>query len=124
MANEQPMNSLQYWLPGPKETLGTIGAHRYVLCAGAYGGDSVKDLELYATLPHWCMLKFLSAGRKQAKARFRKAHVQPAKLAQLSKNHKWICGNSVKLAKSKVYPRELAQAIFRAAEAAFLRNDM
>ena len=109
MAIEQPLNSLMYHHSPLLSTLLMVHARRLTPSLGAYGAASVKQLEIYSTLPEDLVGKYLSRGKRECTRRFAAEGVHVERLA--TRNGKWTTGVRKSMKASREYPAEFGNAI-------------
>jgi len=103
---ENPMNSMLWQISVMRTTLESMQAKRFVTYLGAFGGPSLKPLELYSTMPASKMVHIM---RSQVEGRTRLA-LGGNKKVLAKRTGKWI-GATGDLKESEEYPEEFAQAI-------------
>ena len=119
--NENPLNSMMYYYGPAKDGADMLQMSRLVICSGAFGGSSLKQLELYLTHPQGLTLEILgSMGLGKARKRFQREGREPKALAQKIPGG-WTVGDKQRCENSSEYPEELAEAFFRLAEASYKR---
>ena len=113
VCNENPLCSLSYDAPVAQFFIDVLDLRRFVINSGAYGGPSLKDLEMRTSLPRKTTRRFFARTKKDAIARFKKNGVKPTSL--MVKAKKWKNGKRQQMADSAAYPEELAEMIVQAA---------
>ncbi len=98
---EHPLNSLVWQFPWVSSCVQHCNGFRFTTSLGEYGGVSVKQLEVFTTLPEALVSEFLV--RKAVRA----TQTQPLYTVSAG----WCNGSHARLKSSQAYPREFAIAL-------------